>query len=191
MFEKYKTDIRVGFLNSEVYHKFSIKLEMSDLDQPTLELIAKNLMSVDKAEITLFYHIFIFNIITGNIGLPTNIMLEALPVYIVSCLQHSDVDTDYDEVKSKVNKYYVCEFVVQLMLYYHSIYLSTKDEAYYNAKIAIKSLIQNILYEDLNQYEVSFLTSLSDTVSEYIRSEIPPEEQRNDTEEMVSLNNDI
>lgn len=107
MFEKYKTDIRVGFLNSEVYHKFSIKLEMSDLDLPTLELIAKNLMSVDKAEITLFYHIFIFNIITGNIGLPTNIMLEALPVYIVSCLQHSDVDTDYDEVKSKVNKYYV------------------------------------------------------------------------------------
>ena len=119
-------------------------------------------------------------------------MLESLPIYIISCLEHHGQDSisEYEEIKLKTLKYYICEFVVQLMIFYHEKYRANKDVGYYHTKVAIKVLIQNI-FEDLGCYVVPFLTSLWDTISEYIRSEIPEDQERNDSDEMMSLNNDI
>ena len=88
-------------------------------------------------------------------------MLESLPIYIISCLEHHGQDSisEYEEIKLKTLKYYICEFVVQLMIFYHEKYRANKDVGYYHTKVAIKVLIQNI-FEDLGCYVVPFLTSL-------------------------------
>lgn len=93
-----------------------------------IKKIALSLMDVPKQHITLFYHTFIFNIITSNSITPSGIMLEHLPTYIVNCLQNQADETisDYNQVKNKAQKYYLVEFIIQLMLTCHEEYLANR-----------------------------------------------------------------
>lgn len=58
----------------------------------------------------------------------------------------------------------------------------------YHSKVALECLLQNIL-DDLNTYDISFLTAISDTVGEHIRNEVPEGDERDPN--MADINNSI
>lgn len=192
MFDELRKDLRLGAPKTEVTVKYAMDLDLSKLSKHQVQLICTTLMAVSNTDVNLYYPDFIYNIITNNTDEACCILLEHLPLYITRTLSYPDNDyiSDYQELQFKIQKYYVCEIVVKLLMYYYRAYHSTRDACYYHAKKAVKSLIQNI-FEDLNCYEVVFLCSISDTIVEHIKAEKLDEKQVEQKQSMEILNNDI
>lgn len=166
-------------------------LDLSTTKRFELEQIARTLMNFKKSEFNIFYPCLIYNVITSNQGEVCIILLEHLPIYITNCLAFPDKDyiSDYEKLKFKMQKYYLCEVVVKLQIYFYKQYHQTKDLSFYHAKKAVKALVQNI-FEDLSCYEVVFLCSLSDTIADYVK--IGDNTSDNDQEySMSNLDDDI
>lgn len=154
-------------------------LNLSSVPSEQLEMIANILMTVDRSEVNMFYPYFIYNVITSNDDEISKLLLENLPIYIISWLAYPEKEyiSEYEELKFKMQKYYLWEIVVKLMIHFHRKDYSTHDNCYYYSKKAVKALLQNI-FEDLNCYEISFWCSLSDTISETLKSEKSYEEEK-------------
>lgn len=167
-------------------------LDLSNVSKTDLNHITSSLMGVSKTEFNMFYPNFLYNVITSNEKDTCSTLLESLPIYITSCLSYPENEyiSEYEELKFKLQKYYICEIVVKLLIYYHKKSHSTKDLCYFHSKKAVKMLVQNI-FEDLNCYEVVFLCSLSDTIADYIKSEKHSSEDEDEEFSMRVLNDEI
>jgi hypothetical protein len=184
-------ELRLGAPEVEVVTKYAMDLDLSTTKKSELEKIAGTLMNFKKAEFNIFYPCLIYNVVTSNQGEVWTILLEHLPIYITNCLAFPDKDyiSDYEKLKFKMQKYYLCEVVVKLLIYFHKQYHQTKDLSYYNAKKSVKALVQNI-FEDLSWYEVVFLSSLSDTIADYVKNEEHVGDNDHDYS-MANLNDEI
>jgi len=153
-------------------------LDLSNIPHDKLELISGTLMTVSKSEFNIFYPYFIYNVITSNDDVAWATLLENLPIYISTCLAYPEKEyiSEYEELTFKMQKYYLCESVVKLLVYFHRRCHSTGDLCYLHAKKSVKVLAQNI-FEDLNCYEVTFLCSISDSISEAVKTEKKSEDQ--------------
>jgi hypothetical protein len=84
-------------------------LNLSSIPNEQLEMIANTLMTVDKSEVNMFYPSFIYNVITTNEEEISKLLLENLPIYVISCLAHREKEyiSEYEELKFKMQKYYL------------------------------------------------------------------------------------
>lgn len=170
-------------------------LDLSSIEEVQLQKIASTLMSVSKSEFNIFYPNLIYNIITSNKGEASHILLESLPLYITNCLAFPEKDyiSDYEELKFKIQKAYICEVVVKIFweinLQFQKKPAQVKDSTYFRSKKVIKALIQNI-FEDLNCYEVTFLCSLSDAIADRVKVETSSTDP-NENLQMQTINDEI
>ena len=151
MFDELREELKLGTPEVEVNTKFAMDLDLSGINKEQFQKISCTLMNISKSEFNIFYPVLIYNVITRNEGEICNILLESLPIYITTVLAFPENGyiSEYEELKFKLQKYFLCENIVKLLIYFHKQHHSKQDSCYYRAKKVVKALIQNI-FEDLN-----------------------------------------
>lgn len=109
MFDNLRKELRLGAPTTEVSVKFAMDLDLSLVNDKNVKQIAFTLMNFSKNDFNIFYPVLVYNVITSNQGKHCEILLEHLPIYIMSCLAYPEKEyiSDYEELKFNVQKYYL------------------------------------------------------------------------------------